>query len=71
MYNIVAGRNALYTHDTEFTFKRHVMSPVMRAAVRRLFSFKEVCQWIYLFILMNQGYLTEYITIILFSVDCF
>ena len=43
VYNIIAGKDALYTHDTEFTFKRHVMSSVMRTAVRRFFFFKEVC----------------------------
>jgi len=25
-YNIIAGRNTLYTYETELTFKRHVMS---------------------------------------------
>ena len=27
-YNIGAGRNALYTRETEFTFKCHIMAPV-------------------------------------------
>jgi len=29
-YNNIAGRNTLYTCETELTFKRHVMSSVTR-----------------------------------------
>jgi len=38
-YNIVAGRNTLYTHDIELTFKRYVISSIMRPPVRWLFYF--------------------------------
>nr|DAY90842.1 MAG TPA: hypothetical protein [Caudoviricetes sp.] len=28
-YHLIAGRDTLYTHETELTFKRHVMSSDM------------------------------------------
>lgn len=34
-YNINAGRNTLYTHETELTFKRHVMSSDMGESRRK------------------------------------
>ncbi len=39
MYNINAGRNALYTRASELTFKRHVLSPYTRTAARRFFTY--------------------------------
>lgn len=38
-YNIVAGRNTLYTHDIELVFKRYVISSIMRSPFRWLFYF--------------------------------
>ena len=32
-YNIDAGRDTLYTHEIELTFKRYVISSIMRPSI--------------------------------------
>lgn len=39
VYNVVAGRDTLYTHDIELAFKRYVISSIMRPPLRWLLSF--------------------------------
>lgn len=49
-YNIVAGRNTLYTRVIELTFKRYVLSPTTGPPTRRFFLYKEVqYEYFYLF----------------------
>ena len=38
-YNIIAGRNTLYTYETELTFKRHVMSSAIVEPPHGCFSY--------------------------------
>lgn len=38
-YNIGAGRDTLYTHDIELTFKRYVISSIMRSPFGDFFYF--------------------------------
>ena len=39
IYKISAGRNTLYTHDIELTFKRYAISSILRILLRWLFYF--------------------------------
>lgn len=53
-YNIVAGRDALYTRVTELTFKRHVMSPATGSRLRAAF-FVPRCRNLNIFVYSDES----------------
>ena len=73
-YNIVAGRDTLYTHDIELAFKRYVISSIMRPPFWWLFYFMyemRTLLWIFMFIRMSLEFLIKNTMIILFLEDWF
>ena len=42
VYNMSAGRDTLYTHDIELTFKRYVRSSIMGSPLGDFFIFTDM-----------------------------
>ena len=63
-YNIIAGRDTLYTRVPELTFKRYVISSSTRdwPPIGRPFFFSEEVElWIFMYIPMSPAFLIKFI----------
>ena len=66
-YNIIAGRDTLYTRVPELTFKRYVISSSTRdwPPIGRPFFFSEEVElWIFMYIPISEGSPVYYVNIL-------